>query len=101
MPFRTQLFEIYLLSALPKIMSGIRTSLGFALLMMIITEFYAASDGKATGFGENGAIAKAISSGKIVLSIDVRGCGETAGSAGGSYGGCHVIPITRPCSACT
>ncbi len=48
---------------------------------------YAASDGKASGFGENGAIAKAISHGKIVLSIDVRGFGETAGSAGGSYGG--------------
>jgi cephalosporin-C deacetylase-like acetyl esterase len=48
---------------------------------------YAASDGKASGFGENAAIAKAIKSGKIVLAIDVRGFGETAGSGGGSYGG--------------
>lgn len=44
-PFRTQVSQIYLMSALPKIMSGIRTSLGFALVMMVITEFYAASDG--------------------------------------------------------
>jgi cephalosporin-C deacetylase-like acetyl esterase len=48
---------------------------------------YVASMGKASGFGESGAITKAIKSGKIVLAIDVRGFGETAGSGGGSYGG--------------
>lgn len=48
---------------------------------------YAASEGKLSGFGEGGAITKAVAEGKIVLAIDNRGFGETAGRTGGSYGG--------------
>ena len=44
-PFRRQLMGLYLPSASPKIMSGLRISLGFALIMMIISEFAGATNG--------------------------------------------------------
>ncbi len=44
-PFRRQLTGLYLPSASPKIISGMRISLGFALIMMIISEFAGATNG--------------------------------------------------------
>ncbi len=44
-PFRRQLTGLYLPSASPKILSGMRISLGFALIMMIISEFAGATNG--------------------------------------------------------
>ncbi len=44
-PFWRQLTGLYLPSASPKILSGMRISLSFALIMMIISEFAGATDG--------------------------------------------------------
>jgi len=44
-PFRRRLTGLYLPSAAPKILSGMRISLGFAFVMMIISEFAGATNG--------------------------------------------------------
>lgn len=44
-PFHRRLTHLYLPSASPKMMSGLRISLGFALIMMIISEFAGATNG--------------------------------------------------------
>ena len=44
-PFHRRLTGLYLPSAAPKILSGLRISMGFALIMMIITEFAGATNG--------------------------------------------------------